>query len=263
MTKAGAVRYEGRELEAMSLARRYRRWVLEEFRPYVGERIVEVGAGTGLFSSLLAELAPERLMLVEPSREMFSLLRSSPVAGNPCTELHNDAVAGVIRELGGSRPTSLIYVNVLEHVLDDECELRMMAEILSPGGRICVFVPALPSLYSAFDRRIGHYRRYRRRELKAKVERAGFTVVKLRNFDSLGVVTWWLTFKLLRRTRMRPLAVHAYDRLIVPVLRRLERLARPPFGKSLVLVAEKPRLDENGLGRGTTTPSDLQSERLR
>jgi len=62
-----ALVYEGRDLEAMSFARNYHRWILDLFRPYLGSRLVEVGAGSGSFSEMLLALRPESLTLVEPS----------------------------------------------------------------------------------------------------------------------------------------------------------------------------------------------------
>jgi 16S rRNA A1518/A1519 N6-dimethyltransferase RsmA/KsgA/DIM1 with predicted DNA glycosylase/AP lyase activity len=68
---AGEVIYPGRDLESMAFAYKYHQWILELFKPYLGQRLVEVGAGSGSFSGLLVELPTESLTLVEPSREMY------------------------------------------------------------------------------------------------------------------------------------------------------------------------------------------------
>src|SRR6266545_1421278 len=71
----GAFAYTGRELEAMSEASNYHRWILSIFSPYLGRHLVEVGAGLGSFSELiLSNHACETLSLVEPSGEMYQLL---------------------------------------------------------------------------------------------------------------------------------------------------------------------------------------------
>ena len=64
---------------------------------------------------------------------------------------------------------SVVLVNVLEHIDDDVGALADLRELLEPGGRLCVFVPAFDGLYSDFDRRIGHRRRYRRSQLVTAV----------------------------------------------------------------------------------------------
>jgi SAM-dependent methyltransferase len=233
--------YEGRDLESMSFARNYHRWILELFEPYLGARLVEVGAGTGSFSELLLARGTQSLSLVEPSAMYDQLVENVgrlPASGRVRGYKGTFAqVAGRIREEG--RPDSIIYVNVLEHVADDERELSLIRGALSTGGRAFIFVPALSWLYGSFDEMVGHHRRYARRELEGKVVRAGFRILKSVYFDSAGVLTWWMKYRLLRSRRMEPGAVKFYDRLVVPLLKRVELLAPPPLGKNLLLVAEK------------------------
>src|SRR6185503_12696136 len=70
-----AFAYTGRELEAMSEASNYHRWILGIFAPYLGRHLVEVGAGLGSFSDLiLSQHDCETLALVEPSGEMYQQL---------------------------------------------------------------------------------------------------------------------------------------------------------------------------------------------
>jgi SAM-dependent methyltransferase len=234
--------YAGRDLEAMSFARNYHRWILELFEPYLGSRLVEVGAGTGSFSELLLALRPESLSLVEPSSEMHSRLVETVARMDGATRVttYNDTFEHVAARLHEeARPDSIIYVNVLEHVREDERELALMRETLPAGGRIFLFVPALQWLYGSFDRQVGHHRRYTRRELQQKCERAGLRVLKSTYFDAAGVIPWWLKYRVLRSERMEAGAVKFYDDFCVPPLKRIERLIPPPIGKNVLLVAEK------------------------
>jgi len=234
--------YAGRDLESMSFARNYHRWILDLFAPYLGRRVVEVGAGTGSFSELLLAREPEALTLVEPSEGMHRLLveHVGRIATRARVRIHNDTFARVARRLTEEeRPDSVIYVNVLEHVEDDEAELRLVADALAPGGRVFIFVPAFQWLYGSFDRQVGHQRRYTRGELAAKCERAGLRVVRSAYFDAGGVLPWWLKYRVLRSEKMEPAAVRFYDSFCVPVLRRLEAFVPPPVGKNVLLVAEK------------------------
>ncbi len=105
---------------------------------------------------------------------------------------------------------------------------------------MCIFVPALPAVWSEFDRSVGHVRRYRKAELTERCRASGFTVEYVRYFDWLGVLPWWLLFKLGRRTALRPRSVKAYDAVGVPVIGATEALVPPPLGKNLVLVSRKP-----------------------
>ena len=236
------VGYVGKDLEAMSFAVNYHRWILSLFAPYLGTRVVEVGAATGSFSELLLERRPQSLSLIEPSPSMFDELgqRMRNFYGSVDLQLYNetfDRVAGQISLR--QQPDSIVYVNVLEHTADDESEIRVISETLGPGGRVFIFVPALSWLYGSFDREINHYRRYSRPDLERKCRAAGFRILLSRYFDLPGVMPWWVKYRLLQSRKMESGAVRFYDRAVVPLAKRLEAVISPPIGKNILLVAEK------------------------
>ena len=236
------VSYPGRDLEAMAFAVNYHRWILDFFRPYLGRRIVEVGAGTGSFSELILEQPIESLTLIEPSRSMHEALSRSMGRSRAPAKLvlHNSTFRRVADQLqSGQPPDSVVYVNVLEHIEDDEGELRVVYNTLGANGRVFLFVPAMQWLYSGFDRQMGHFRRYTKTELQDKCRRAGFRILKSAYFDRIGVLPWWIKYKLLRSDSMEPRSVRLYDQYAVPLSRHLESWIAPPFGKNVVLVAER------------------------
>jgi 2-polyprenyl-3-methyl-5-hydroxy-6-metoxy-1,4-benzoquinol methylase len=233
--------YEGRDLEAMSFALRYHRWILELFDPYLGSRVAEIGAGSGSFSELLLTRKLESLIVVEPSCEMFQLLKArlSAIEGPTKIRFHNSTCRQVVGEIRSEQPDSILYVNVMEHIAADEEELLAIHNTLESGGRVFIFVPALKWLYSAFDKRIGHFRRYTKSELVQKCERTGFQILKSHYVDFTGILPWWVKFRLLGSDALSPSNVRYYDNLAVPVIRIAERLIVPPIGKNLLLIAEK------------------------
>ncbi len=234
--------YVGRDLEAMSFATNYQRWMLDIFSPYLGKRIVEVGAGTGSFSELLLERNIESLFLVEPSTEMYSQLnaRLKEIASAVRIKTFNNVFIKVAEHLKSSaQPDSIIYVNVMEHVEDDAAELEAVYRTLESGGRIFIFVPALAWLYGNFDKQIGHFRRYTKPELEDKCRRAGFKLIRSSYFDSAGIVPWWIKYRLLKSSTMEPRAVALYDKYVVPPLKAIEWFVSPPIGKNVLLIAEK------------------------
>lgn len=89
---------------------------------------------------------------------------------------------------------------------------------------------------SNFDRQLGHFRRYRRKPLRAMLERAGFVVERAHYMDFPGIVPWFVAMRLLRGG-LNPRAVSAYDKLVVPIARRIESWVRPPLGKNLLAIA--------------------------
>jgi hypothetical protein len=92
---------------------------------------------------------------------------------------------------------------------------------------------------SAFDRAIGHHRRYRKTSLRSVAESAGLEVEVLRHVNGLGLLGWYVVVKLLRGRPRAGVLLKMYDGAVVPLLRRLEALWEPPFGQSLLLVARR------------------------
>jgi hypothetical protein len=233
--------YVGKDLEAMSFAVNYHRWILDEFRPFLGKRFVEVGAGIGDFSRLLLEERPESLSLVEPSAMMDRLQTEvGAIETETRVAFHRSIFANVRDEIvKGARPDSIFYVNVLEHIENDTIELQMVHESLEANGRCFIFVPAMRSLYGRFDRKIGHFRRYSKKELEEKCVSVGFRIRKSKYFDLVGIVPWWLKYRLFRSDALGRGSVSAYDTYMVPLTKRLESSVRPFVGKNVLIIGEK------------------------
>jgi SAM-dependent methyltransferase len=142
----------------------------------------------------------------------------------------------------------IVLADVLEHIDDDEKALAELRRILKPGGRLLISVPAFAMLWGAHDEAFGHFRRYSRRELVAKFERAGLEVEDSSYFEALFFVPMFLFRKLkalLPATRDRDDFVPV-SRSLNAILRRviaweayIVRRWHPPFGVSLIGVARK------------------------
>jgi SAM-dependent methyltransferase len=227
--------YSGAELQALSAAVNYHRWIVDEFKPYLGETVVEVGAGIGSVSKLLLESPIKRLFAFEPSTREFTELAVT-LRNEPRAVLNNEPFSyGAVPD----GVDSIAYINVLEHIEDDRLELKNAFQSLRPNGHLLVFVPALDWLFSDFDRHVGHRRRYSKTRLCDLVEEVGFEVTKVRNFDIAGILPWYVNFVLLKGRPDRR-SVMLYDKIAVPPMRLLERLVPPPIGKNVLLAARKP-----------------------
>jgi SAM-dependent methyltransferase len=233
MTKPG-VDYQGRDLEAMSAAVNYHQWILDEIQPFLGDSVAEVGAGIGSVSEMLLERGVGKLAAFEPSAQMFALLQEN-LGGEARARVINDFFSP---SYAAEQFDSVVYLNVLEHIPEDGKELAGAFECLRPGGHLIIFVPALQWLYSDFDREVGHFRRYTLGGLKSIVAGAGFSIVRARYFDIAGVLPWYLNFVLLRNT-MGKGSVALYDKVAVPIMKRVESVLRPPLGKNVLLIARK------------------------
>ena len=229
--------YPGKDLEAMSFARNYHKWIIDMFKPFLRGTVAEVGAGSGNFSKLLLERLPEiQLTAFEPSINMFKRLRTS---------LDNESRLQAVNAFFGDSIQqhmetfdAVLYVNVLEHIENDLEELRTVKSSLKHGGHVCIFSPALPFLYSELDASIGHFRRYTKHRLADLVGTAGLKITYIKYMDIAGILPWYLIFVLMKR-KITGAKVSLYDTIIVPPMRIIERAFPIPIGKNLILVAEK------------------------
>ena len=230
--------YDGWELDGLKNASNYYQWLFEEFDEFLGPTILEVGAGMGNFSTLLLNSGAKRLFILEPSDNLLSRLRSR-VSSPPAVMIHGTFEESW-RSLSREKIDTIVCVNVLEHMDDDLGVLKTMNSMLSPGGALCLFVPALPWLYGTLDHVFGHRRRYMKSGLALRLKAANFEIVTMKYFNSVGILTWFLMGKVLRLTQWKAGSVKLFDRWVVPMLKRFERtVGSPPMGQSLICIAKK------------------------
>jgi hypothetical protein len=145
--------------------------------------------------------------------------------------------AGNIRCLSYSaEPRVLIYADVLEHIEEDSKELLTASSLLVRGSYIGILVPAHQRLFSNFDKSVGHYRRYSDESLRALVP-PEFSILSVRELDSIGYVLSRMSKKFLNRGKISKLQVRVWDSLI-PASRLVDALGLFP-GKSLLMVLKK------------------------
>jgi SAM-dependent methyltransferase len=233
--------YEGRDLEALANMPTYYSWIMNTFAPHVSGHVVEYGAGVGTVSSCLVPFSA-KLTLVEPSPNLVRVLRRRFQA-LPQVEVVDASLEEHAIRVSNDAVDTIALVNVLEHVEDDRGALRQLLRALKPGGKLLLFVPAMPFLMSKLDKMVGHFRRYHKADLVAKVCAAGGEIASCRYFDLIGVVPWLVLNRLLGSTSFNPALVTLNDRFVVPVSRTIERFGDPPFGKNLILVATKKAMD--------------------
>ena len=228
------------DLERLGSAKHFFDWVLDEFEPYLKGRILEVGAGLGTITRSLIDRYPEiTVTCLEPAENLFDDL-ASYAALTPRVDAHRQTLEDY--EVRPDEPfDAVMYLNVLEHIAEDAAELRLATAALRPGGVVLVFGPALEWLYSELDYKAGHYRRYSVRRLRNLAKKAGLEVVSVRYFDVLGVLPYFIVYRILRQDDITGSTMWAYDRVAVPLSRLIQRrLPTPPIGKNVVLVARRP-----------------------
>lgn len=231
--------YQGDDLEAMIGAENYYQWIMAVIKPYLGQSIVEVGAGVGSFSRLLLSIKPQKLTLIEPSKMYDALKQNVKSDDRTKVQTLNGYLSSEKAAVKKQRPDTFVYVNVMEHIKDDGAEIKQVADLLSKGGTLVIFVPAFQGLYSEFDKSIDHYRRYTKADLRKLMEEAGLEVTYDRYMDMIGILPWFLSFVMMKRTTLVPTLVKVYDKLCIPIIRLLESVITVPVGKNVLVVGRK------------------------
>jgi SAM-dependent methyltransferase len=227
--------YQGVDnLEVMASAVRYRRHLTSFVTSAAGSAgssptLLDFGAGTGTHSADLAELGYQ-VDCVELDAGLRDRLEA---AGHPSV--------ATVADLAG-RTFDVVYsFNVLEHIDRDDQAVADLFQATRPGGTLVLYVPAFQVLFSSMDRKVGHLRRYRRRQLVEVARQAGFRIERCAYVDSLGFLAS-IVFKVVGNDRgdINTGALALYDRVVFPVSKALDHVFGRLFGKNLVLVAHRP-----------------------
>jgi SAM-dependent methyltransferase len=207
-------------LGAMEHAPRFNGWMAETVKPFLGNRVLEIGAGIGNLTRLLS--ADQACYVVSDLDErhlaqLRSEIRYRPNMSVVACDLENSED---FRQFNGTMETA-ICINVLEHIRDDVRGLRNLRSALRPGGRAVVLVPQGESVYGTMDETLGHYRRYSKAELEARMAEAGFRVEQILEFNRATYPGWFLNGRILRRRSVSRVQLWLFD-LLVPVWKRVD-----------------------------------------
>lgn len=213
--------------------------VVSLFSEYLGSRVLEVGGGLGQISDVLIDDDID-LVTLEPDAHLFGKLKEKyDQLSNP--EVQNLTVEGLLVEGKlAAEFDSAIYVNVLEHIADDNSELINVGKLLRTGGNVVIFSPALPILYGTMDGLSGHFRRYTKSELIDLVRDSGFEVIHVEYFDFVGIFPYFFMYRFLKVRTIGSGGMFVYDNIILPISTVLGRLTRGRLiGKNLLIVGSK------------------------
>lgn len=233
MQQADEYAYVGNELALFLHATNWKTYWASRIRPFIRGRVLDVGAGLGATFDYLGDAADQWTCL-EPDPKLCEQFRAR--LATRVRPPHVLCGTSAVLE-AEERFDTVLYVDVLEHIEQDRAELQSIMRHLEPGGSLIVLSPALPFLYSPFDKSIGHFRRYTSRTL-SQVTPAGSTVKTWFYLDGIGVLAS-LFARVARRAAPTPAQVNTWDKAIVPVSRLTDSLTSRLFGRTIVMVWTK------------------------
>lgn len=231
------IEYLGGELALFKNATNWKKYFSNKLHPYIKGNVLEVGAGTGINTPFLIPNANviESWFCLEPDLNM-----SSQIDDNVSKlGINNIKVfSGTIEEIKDQSFDTIIYIDVIEHIQDSQKEIRLAKDRLNSNGHLIILVPAYGFLFSEFDEKIGHYRRYNKELLNYEIN-GNLHEVQLYYLDSLGFFASSANKLLLKKTLPTNKDIWFWDKIMIPCSKFLDRLFFRSFGKSLIGIYKK------------------------
>ena len=228
--------YGSHILARIARAPRFNAWMADTIRPWCGQKVLEIGSGTG---NLTKRLVPRSAYVASDINPLYLQTLRGLTSDRPYLDVTlTDVTRGEsFPRIPGGFDT-VVCLNVVEHVEDDLGALRNIREVLAPGGRAIVLVPRGPELFGTLDEVLGHKRRYTDASLARLAGQAGFEVQELLHFNRIGSPAWWLNGQIMKRRSFGLFQVKLLN-LLTPLFRMIDRaLPFPPL--SLIALLRAP-----------------------
>lgn len=228
-------------LEVISDADKFNRWMYETIKPHCSGSILEIGSGIGNISNYFISDNFD-ISLSDLSNEYFKILEEKFGNAKNMKSLFTFDFAEP--ELQTKYPhligkfDTIFALNVLEHVPDHEQSIRNCHELLKPGGKLVILVPAFQSLFNKFDVGLEHQRRYTPKTLHKVMDIPGFKIVHTQFFNVMGILGWYVTGKLMAKSTIPGGQMKLYDKL-VPLWKIVDLIFGRFFGLSVICVVQK------------------------
>ncbi|MBI5701768.1 glycosyltransferase [Candidatus Saganbacteria bacterium] len=228
--------YGSHILTSLTHAPKFSQWMADTIKPFVGKRVLEIGAGIG---NMTGYFIPKKKYVVSDLNENYLKYMRNNCKNKPYLEVKKvDLTLQQDFDWCKEQFDTVICLNVLEHISDDVAALKNICTALNGDGRAIILVPQNQSLYSSLDAVVGHVKRYSTEQLRQSMIASGFEVEQMiTDFNKIGVLSWVLNGKLMRRKH--------FSRVQLKILNSLTWLFRiinpllPWNGLSLICVGKK------------------------
>jgi len=223
--------YVGSELELFRSAVNWKKTLRQHIQPFLKGRVLEVGAGIGGTTAVFRTGREDSWTCLEPDPSLVAVLQKNVSDAEVITGILADVAPGRVFD-------SMIYIDVMEHIENDGQEFQHAAAHLAPGGHLIVLCPAHQSLYSPFDKSVGHYRRYSKSMFRA-LRTDDLSETRMIYLDSVGLFASIANKWLLSQSLPTPAQIAFWDNCLVRASRISDWILRYSVGKSVLGVWQK------------------------
>jgi hypothetical protein len=229
--------YSGNELQLFEKAQNWKQYWSKSIKKYVVGDVLEIGAGIGANLDLFINKSHSNWLAVEPDINLSEIIKRR--FSSEEKYCHCKIVSGTIKQVDPSyKFDAVLYIDVLEHIEFDVLELQMASEKLKIGGSIIVLSPAHNYLFSQFDKKIGHYRRYSKGMMRDIVPK-NLMVEKLFYLDSVGFFASLANKLFLHSEQPNSTQILFWDKVLIPISKIFDKVTLNHFGKTVVCIMTK------------------------
>lgn len=218
-------------LESMGQAVWYNQWTLNKFTPFLFGDILEIGCGIGNFTGLLAKYG--KVWAIDIDQEYIKKTKLNKKINVGFGDIEKGKYF-----FKNKRFDSIVCLNVLEHIKDDNSALNNLFALLKPGGKLILLVPSHQFLYGSMDSAIGHFRRYNKSTLTDMLKKAGFEIILAKRLNFLGAIGWFISGRILKDNAVKAGSIKIFN-AVAPYVLSVENLFETPIGTSILIMAQK------------------------
>jgi glycosyltransferase involved in cell wall biosynthesis len=223
-------------LNNLSGTPQYLSWITQLVRPFLGDSVLELGAGIGNLSGRL--MAKRQVYVAAEGDPLYLHALRNRFLRTPNVSVV-DLKAGEPEEFRKLAQTfdTVLCMNVLEYLDQPEATLQAAVQLLKPGGRIVVLIPQDKSLFCNLDRTLGHKQRFDAADVRQMLAAQGVETEQTLDLAKIGALAWFVFGRVGSQKQISKLWLKLFDktvwfwRLVQPVL--------PWRGLSLIVVGRR------------------------
>ncbi|RYG01704.1 MAG: class I SAM-dependent methyltransferase [Chitinophagaceae bacterium] len=227
-------------LQAISDAKAFNKWMYDTIAPYLKGAVIEIGSGIGNISEHLLTKA-DSVYLTDLDQAYCDILKQKfgtlpNTAGISQVDLVSPEFELQYRNLI-NRFDSLIALNVIEHIENDDLAISNAIQLIKPGGQLIILVPAYQFLYNKIDKKLSHYRRYTKKSLTTLLGKHS-DIIHNQYFNLSGIPGWFVSGGFLNNDTVKPSQMSLFNKL-VPVFKIADKVTFNQAGLSVIAVSKK------------------------
>ena len=224
------INYDGFELNIFDAAKKFRKYQIDFLKKYIKDPFLEVGPGKGGFVNLYRKFT-NNITLIEPDNKLFQSLKKR--FRKTDIKIKNHTI-----KKERLKYQTIIYFDVLEHIEDDLNEVMLASARLKKDGRLIFNVPAHQLFYNQFDKSVGHFKRYSKKDFMIMEKMTNLKIQKLIYYDSIGLIFLILNKVFKLKDGNLKNKIYLWN-ILIPLSRFIDKVTFNKLGKSLFCVFTK------------------------